>query len=456
MYLFLVLRLLVALAAWLIWWRRRGRTRKAVSLSVTVWAAISAVLIMSQAPLWWLLAFDTFGALWLVLAMTPRRPELTALRESEAKFAAAFRHSLDSVILTAVPSGEILEVNDGFTLLTGIERQHAVGHTTLELGVWADLDDRQLMMETLRRDGRIEGLAADFIRHDDPRPLHGLLWGELIEIQDQTCLLTVVRDVTEPRRQDKERSRLIEELEAKNRELERFAYTVAHDLRNPLMSIRGFVDLARLDLEAGELAEVPDHLMRISGGSERLQDLLESLLELSKAGKIIEDRQNVDMRALTDVALELLAASVESSGAEIRIADSLPGVEGDRTRLLQVMQNLLANALGCLGDQKRPCIEVGALDGDTPSGPGGTFFVRDNGLGIEPDQLESIFTLFERGSNPGEGTGIGLALVRRIVEGHDGRVWAESEGPGRGSTFYFTLPLAANLDDEPKAVTPAL
>ena len=107
---------------------------------------------------------------------------------------------------------------------------------------------------------------------------------------------------------------------------------------------------------------------------------------------------------------------------------------------------------------KSPWIEVGALEHDTPaSGQDdgtSTFFVRDNGLGIEPDQLESIFTLFERGSNPGEGTGIGLALVRRIVEGHDGQVWAESEGPGRGSTFYFTLPQAANLADESNAVTP--
>ncbi|MEM8933216.1 MAG: ATP-binding protein, partial [Acidobacteriota bacterium] len=321
---------------------------------------------------------------------------------------------------------------------TGIPRDDAIGRTTLDLDLWADLDDRRRMMEALQRDGRVHELAADFNRVGRGGIRHGLLWGELIQIQNTTCLLTVVRDVTDARQRQRERAEWIDELERKNQELERFAYTVAHDLRNPLVSIRGFVDLARDDWHRGDLAELPDHLLRISGGAERLQDLLDSLLELSRAGQVIESPRPVALQDVVDEALDALSSAVRGSGATITIEDDLPTVCADPTRLLQVMQNLLDNALGCLGNQPQPQVTIGTRDGGESAIT--TCYVRDNGHGIADDQLESIFRLFERGTTPSEGTGIGLALVRQIIESHGGEVWAESDGLGHGATFCFTLP----------------
>jgi len=144
----------------------------------------------------------------------------------------------------------------------------------------------------------------------------------------------------------------------------------------------------------------------------------------------------VPLGELAHEAVELVKGRIESRGIAVDISPGLPVVRADRPRLLQVLQNLVENAVKFAGEGPAPRLEIAARQdgGET------VFFVRDNGRGIEPRFLERVFDLFEKMDPAAEGTGVGLALVRRIVEAHGGRAWAESDGPGQGATFCFTLP----------------
>ena len=251
-----------------------------------------------------------------------------------------------------------------------------------------------------------------------------------------TGLTVVGVDVTAAREAGQERERLIAELERRNAELERFTYTVSHDLRSPLVTVKGFLGAVERAAEKGQTERVREDLARIRAAADRMDQLLRELLELSRVGRVAHQPEPVPFGELVEEARALVAGRLAQRGVELRVAPDLPSVHGDRRRLVEVLQNLLDNAAKFTGDQPRPRVEVGARAG--ADGP--VFYVRDNGLGIEPRHHEKVFGLFDRLDPKVEGTGIGLALVRRIVEVHGGRVWVESEGPGRGSSFCFTLP----------------
>ena len=225
------------------------------------------------------------------------------------------------------------------------------------------------------------------------------------------------------------------DLAAKNAELERFNYTVSHDLKTPLVTIRGFAGLAGGDLAAGRNDAVRKDLGRIVAAADKMHRLLDDLLELSRIGRVVHPPEDVALGGLVREGLELLKGRLEQRGIVVEVVPDLPIVRADRRRLLEVLQNLLENAAKFTGAQEHPKVEFGMRqDGDER-----VFFVRDNGQGIEPRFLERVFGLFEKLDPGGEGTGVGLALVRRIIEAHGGRVWAESAGLGRGATFCFTL-----------------
>jgi signal transduction histidine kinase len=223
------------------------------------------------------------------------------------------------------------------------------------------------------------------------------------------------------------------DLAAKNAELERFNYTVSHDLKSPLVTIRGFAGLAATDLASGRQDRVRQDLGRIVAAADRMHRLLDELLELSRVGLVVNEPEDVPLGDLAREALELVRGPLESRGVSVEIAAHLPVVRVDRRRFVEVFQNLLENAAKFADGDGSGRVEIGMRQE-------GVFYVRDNGRGIEPRFLERVFDLFEK-LDPGvEGTGVGLALVRRIVEAHGGRIWAESGGLGQGTTFWFTLP----------------
>jgi PAS domain S-box-containing protein len=234
-----------------------------------------------------------------------------------------------------------------------------------------------------------------------------------------------------------ERVNLNKELEEQNAELERFTYTVSHDLKSPLVTIRGFLGYLRQDAESGDMTRFDKDLHRIANAVDKMQALLNDLLELSRVGRIINPPKKIPFGMIVTEAIELLNGPLEKNNVRTILQESFPDILGDHARLVEVMQNLISNATKFMGAQSHPAIEIGTegMDADQKI----IFFVRDNGIGIDPQFHERIFGLFNRLDPNINGTGIGLTLVRRIIEIHGGRIWVDSK-PGEGATFYFTLP----------------
>lgn len=250
-------------------------------------------------------------------------------------------------------------------------------------------------------------------------------------------VLAIIRDVSIQKWIQGERENLITELERKNAELERFTYTVSHDLKSPLITIKGFLGFLREDAKTGNLKRLDVDIQRISDAADKMQRLLNDLLELSRIGRLVNESQLINLNEMISEVLELLHGRIHGGNIHVRVAENLPSVYGDRPRLFEVLQNLVDNAAKFMGDQPNPQIEIGQA-GTTEDGTP-IFFVRDNGIGIDPKFKDRIFGLFDKLDPLTGGTGIGLALAKRIVEVHGGRIWVESE-PGKGATFYFTLP----------------
>ena len=236
-----------------------------------------------------------------------------------------------------------------------------------------------------------------------------------------------------------ERASLISELEARNAELERFTYTVSHDLRSPLVTMRGFLGYLRQDAVAGDMARFDKDIGRIANAVDRMQTLLNDLLELSRVGRIMNPAEDIPFGQIARDATELVMGPGDEGRVRVDIQKNLPTILGNYTRLVEVLQNLISNAIKFMGDQPEPRIEIGCSGADKDGKP--ILFVRDNGIGIEPQFHDRIFGLFNRLDPSIAGTGIGLTLVRRIIEVHGGRIWVESQ-PGAGATFLFTLPIS--------------
>ena len=232
------------------------------------------------------------------------------------------------------------------------------------------------------------------------------------------------------------RQGFIQELENKNTELERFTYTVSHDLKSPLVTITGFLGYLELDARNGKFENFVRDMHRIRQAVDKMQTLLNDLLELSRIGRIANDPMEVEFGVIVRDAMGLLDGAITAGKIQIDFVDEGQKVVGDRVRLLEVVQNLIENSIKFMGKQTDPRIKIGSIHDEHNNR---VFFVQDNGIGIEPQYQDRIFGLFNKLDASTEGTGIGLTLVKRIIEVHNGKIWLESE-PGKGTTFYFTLP----------------
>jgi len=239
-----------------------------------------------------------------------------------------------------------------------------------------------------------------------------------------------------------QRKQLIAELAAKNAELERFTYTVSHDLKAPLFTIRGFLGYLEKDLLAGDSDRFQKDAQRIAEATEKMQQLLNDLLELSRVGRLLNEPETINMNELVREVLALVEGQIQQRGVRVQVQESLPQVFGDHQRIMEVLQNLVENAVKFMGAQPNPRVEIGQSGEENEMA---VLYVRDNGIGISSDHFERVFGLFNKLDPKTDGTGIGLALVKRIVEFHGGRIWLESES-GKGSTFFFSLPIQPIAD----------
>lgn len=278
-------------------------------------------------------------------------------------------------------------------------------------------------------------------------PASSLWMAQAVYILTSTVLLSLAirkideafaraqRELNERKRVEAEREKIIHELEAKNAELERFTYTVSHDLKSPLITISGFVGLLEIDAKSGNTEKFKADLQRINEAAEKMRRLLNELLELSRIGRLVNPPSDSSFAKIVEEALSLTRGRLMAGNIQVNVEPDLPVVHGDRPRLVEVMQNLIDNAAKFMGDQPAPQIDIGVQMKNSQH----IFFVRDNGVGIQPAYHEKVFGLFDKLDAQSEGTGVGLALAKRIVEVHGGQIWVESEG--QGSTFCFTLPV---------------
>jgi signal transduction histidine kinase len=238
---------------------------------------------------------------------------------------------------------------------------------------------------------------------------------------------------------EQHREAVIKKLEQKNVELARFTYTVSHELRSPLITIQGFAGLIEEEtVRGGDPAELQNHVRRIITAVDTLDALLSDLLKLSRAGRSINTTEPIAFGIIAREAVDLFTLPLSGNGIRIETDRDFPVVNVDPARIREVLVNLIENAIKYRAIQPDPVIRIGIdKEGEEP-----VFFVQDNGIGIESRYLERIFNLFEKLDGTTEGTGVGLAITRRIIEAHGGRIWAESEGEGKGTTVCFTLPVA--------------
>jgi PAS domain S-box-containing protein len=261
------------------------------------------------------------------------------------------------------------------------------------------------------------------------------------EVQGFTVLATDISESERLRRQaEDERRRLTEELERSNDELSQFAYIAAHDLQSPLRMIRTYTQLLERQLRPQLTDVCKEFIQIVLTGSERMEKLISSLLDYARAGEGEQQPELVAMDAVVREALSNLEISIKETQAEITCGE-LPAVEGDATQLMQLVQNTIANSIKYRRSEVPPLIHIGAQR----HGNAWMFCIEDNGQGIKPEYLEHVFKPFKRlHGNEIAGTGMGLAVCRKIVERHGGRMWAESE-TGTGSRFCFSLPADASF-----------
>jgi PAS domain S-box-containing protein len=264
------------------------------------------------------------------------------------------------------------------------------------------------------------------------RWVHGLGRLEVGSTGQIARMFGTIQDVTE-------RKELEDVLRQRNEELLRFVYTVSHDLKSPLVTIRTFLGFLEQDLDQDDPVRTTTDMGYIRRAAETMARLLDELLDLARVGRTKHAPENILLQDLIRDVLDLVAGQIADRRVQVQVTDVPIVIRGDRERLLEVFENLVDNAVKFMGAQPEPRVEIGAETGGAET----IIFVRDNGSGIDSRHKSKLFGLFEK-LHPGtEGSGIGLALVKRIIEVHGGRVWAESPGPGLGSTFRIVLPEAA-------------
>ena len=377
--------------------------------------------------------------------ITEQNRALRALQASEEKFSKAFHASPDASMITTLPDGIILDVNEGFTKIVGYQPDEVIGQAVPDLKIWVNLEDRNRMMALLEQDGQFKGMEARLcLRSGEERDC--LVSGAIIQLEGQPCLFSVAQDITVQKQAEETVRKFNAELEARvaertaqlaaaNKELEAFSYSVSHDLRAPLRAITGFSQIL-LKSYAPEMDETGQrYLSYLSEAAERLNTHINDLLELSRITRREMRHVLIDLSALAEEVVADLRQTGPDRNVKVDIAPSVMG-RGDPSLLRVVMANLLENAWKYSRGCEEACIAFGQQERRGQP----AYFVQDNGVGFNMNYADKLFQAFQRlhAEDEFEGSGIGLATVQRIIYRHGGEVWAEAV-EGEGATFYFTL-----------------
>jgi PAS domain S-box-containing protein len=360
------------------------------------------------------------------------------LRASEERFRSAVEYSAIGMALVSL-EGRWLQVNPALCDMLGYDPEELLRLSFQDITHPDDLDDDlahvaallagdvtnyQMEKRYFRKTGSVvcAHLTVSLVRGRDGQPVH---------------FVSQIQDVTDRVRSREDLVRAVEELKRSNRDLQQFAYVASHDLQEPLRAVGGCAEILRSRYH-GRLDPAADELVQhMVDGARRMQRLIHDLLDYSQIGRRAGDVARVDLAQALAESLANLGRQLADTGADVRVGD-LPTVEGDSGRFTQLFQNLVGNALK-YRSERRPVVEISAEE--SVDGRVWEILVRDNGIGIERQFFGKVFGIFQRlhPRSQYEGTGIGLAICKRIVEAHGGDIWVESE-PGTGSSFHFTLP----------------
>ena len=362
--------------------------------------------------------------------ITGRRKALDSLKESEERFRLLFENVTEGVALHEMIYEEnipvnykIIDCNPAFTEHTGIDMNKARG--TLATELYGTKTAPYLKEYAEVAESRMPYRFETFF----PNMKRFFVINVVSPKKGQFA--TVFEDITEQKR-------IEQEINQKNEELTRFIYSVSHDLKSPLVTIQAFTSYLKEDIGSGDKDAQNKDINYIQNAADKMGKLLDELLELSRIGRKEKAKTEVPLKTVVESAVDLVAGRIDKN--RIRIIFTGPPVMlyGHMQRFVQLYQNLIDNSAKFMGSQPEPFIEIGSFL-DEEKNNAIILYVRDNGTGIDPRYTHRIFGLFEKLDNNTEGTGIGLALVRRIVEVHGGSVWFVSEGIDKGTTFYFTL-----------------
>jgi len=428
--------------------RRKSSQNKASELQWVLWALIAAVVI---------LALVTFRKIRLDLIQEKKlteqlhrfNTELEAqvrfqtanLQASEDKYKTLFYKSPLPKWIYDEETLCFLEVNDAAVRLYGYSREAFLHMTLRDIRPADEMAGLEEDMDAVRRDPMAYHESVRRHKKQSGEIMDVLVTGHPIAMDGRKARMVAVVDITAGKRQE-EQLRLLNtdlnkrasELSASNAELERFAYIASHDLQEPLRMVSSFLQLLQKRYK-GQLDQKADQYIHYAvDGAERMKALIMDLLEYSRVGTAKDSFGEVDTAVVMQEVGDIFREKIIAARAHVEI-DALPRVWGDKVQLMQLFQNLLSNALKYHSDNA-PSIRVRAREEQKHW----LFSVEDNGIGIDPQFFDKIFIIFQRLHNKSDysGTGIGLAICKKIVERHGGRIWVESR-PGEGSTFYFTI-----------------
>jgi len=390
--------------------------------------------------------------------ITERKRTEVALRLSEEKFKRAFLGCPEAMSIASLEDGKYLDVNDVFLETTGFRKDEVVGRTSTELGVWVSAEDRNRYIDALKATGVLRGFETRYRMHSgEIRDF--LVSSETIEVEGKACSLNFILDITQAKAAQTQIRRLNEDLELRVkdrtaqlegaiRELESFSYSVSHDLRSPLRGIDGFSQIL-LKEYSDRLDEEGRHcLTRIRRGVQRMGQIIDDLLKLSGINRSELEPDEIDLSGLCEKILEDLQRGHPDTMTRFEVQPGMR-LHADPRMLLIALENLLGNAWKFTSKREGGFILAGE---QVPAAGDRIFFIRDNGAGFDMAFAAKLFLPFQRLHDVEEfdGTGIGLAIVHRIVRRHGGNIWAEGR-KGEGATFYFQLPEVGPGQEAPLA-----
>ncbi len=357
---------------------------------------------------------------------TKRLETENQLKESEIKYRRLFESSNDAVVIHDL-SGKIVDFNSETLVLFSKTKEQLRDHCFYDLIEESSEFHKISETKVLRCETRL--------LNDSDRPVYIDISSNIVELK-HTMVQSVIRDVSEKRMLEEKQKQLIQTLEAKNTELEKFNYIVSHDLKTPLFTINGFLGMLQEDCIKRDHESVMHDVHEIKHAVDHMAELLKALQKYSKMSYKIEAYEKLQVNEIVEHVRQLVQGHLVDSSVEIKVDPDIPNICGDRVRLIEVFMNLIDNAIHFMGDQPNPTIQVGGYLKENHV----VIFVHDNGIGIDAAYLDNVFGLFNKLDHETAGTGMGLTIAKQIVELHQGEIWVESDGLGKGSTFYFSLP----------------